>query len=419
SISFEYDVAELQTAADEGPEEPTRSLPGGAKGKGLKLDAKTEAEERKRIRKEMLEEENHKTRKSGNLLATLSAVLGVFVLIAILGFVIINMVDGLFNSPDAEMIEVPNFRGKAYTLELADEHPLLRLRVDREYCDDHAEGLICEQDPLPQRPVAIGTEIWLTVSLGREPVALIDMANMDLRAAQLWLIDNGLRYDPNAQKTANHDTIPRNFVISSEPGPNDRVFKGDLVVLTVSLGKDIINVTMPSLLGETEQAARSALQQYNLLIGQVRIVPSDNDAGTVVWQSVSAGEVVPENTEIDLDISEGPPDIIDPSPSDPDSSPSPPSPEVSPSESPPEETSPPPQQELVTIQQAIGIPQDHVGTMLLTVHRNGVKIFEETVSADTISITVPITGYPDDIIDVYFDGTLLYTRSIAALQQQQ
>ncbi|MDR0326642.1 MAG: protein kinase, partial [Oscillospiraceae bacterium] len=39
SISFEYDVAELQTAADEGPEEPTRSLPGGAKGKGLKLDA--------------------------------------------------------------------------------------------------------------------------------------------------------------------------------------------------------------------------------------------------------------------------------------------------------------------------------------------------------------------------------------------
>ncbi|MCL1807577.1 MAG: Stk1 family PASTA domain-containing Ser/Thr kinase [Oscillospiraceae bacterium] len=422
SVSFEYDLAELQTAADEGAEEPTRSLPGGGvKGTGLKLDAKSEAEERKRIRKEMRDEENHNTRKSSNLIATLSAVLGVLVVIAILGFVIVNMVGNFIGQDDDVMVDVPNLRNKALpSLEaLQTEYPQLRFKVEREYNEDYDANMIFDQIPLPGiRQVKEGTEIILKVSTGRVPVLLPDFAGMDLQNVQRWLYENDLRYDASQNTAEPHDTIGRNFVIRSDPGPDTTVYKGDLIRLVYSQGKDPQQVSMPDLKGKSEQEAREMLLWHNLLIGNVTYEENDLAEGLVVSQSVKPGDKILENEIIDFVVSTGPA-YVETTPSAPDIEVSPssePSIEPSPSEEPPPSPSPS-ADELVQFNQNIGIPAGIVGTTHLVVKRNDVTFFEETINTENGSPSITIRGYHSDIITVYFDDQLYYSLSIAALMQ--
>jgi serine/threonine-protein kinase len=429
AIAFEYDVDELKTAADEdGGDQPTRSLPGGTKGKGIGLDARKEAEERRRIRREMLEEENHKTRKSGNWIATLSAVLGVLAFIAILGFVIISMINGFFNRDPVEYLDIPELRRTEFiSIEhLYDQHPHFRFDVKWEFSSLYDTNIIFDQEPLPigQRPE--GTEIVITVSSGRESVLLEDLTGMTLGEAQIWLLNNGLRYDQNLNVSESHDTVPRNHVIRSEPGVNELVFVGEVVVLYYSTGIDAIEVTMPSLIGETEQKAREVLSLHNLLLG-VPVVYEEHELpdGTVFWQSINAHDRVLENTEIFIRVSTGLPVVESPSPSPPEPSPSPYYPDDTPSPSPdyPDESPPPPSptpgQDIITFMTRIRIPEGIVGTTLLEIERNGEKIIERTVSAEDGGVDVEISGHSDDMITVRFDGATYHSVTISAMLQQQ
>ncbi|MCL2003534.1 MAG: Stk1 family PASTA domain-containing Ser/Thr kinase [Oscillospiraceae bacterium] len=426
AISFEYDVAELKTAADEDVDEPTRNLPGGAKGKGLQLDPKREAEERKRIRKEMLEEENHKTRKSGNFIATLSAILGVLAFIAVLAFVVIRMIGDFITPEEVIMVDVPDLRGRSFTSmdDLYLEFPNLRFDADWESSSIHAANTIFDQDPLPVRPQPEGTLIILKVSTGREPVALIDLSGMSLDAAQVWLLNNDLRYDQTANISEKSDTIPRNHVIRTNPGMDEQVFKGDLIILYYSTGPDAKEVTMPSLFGETEQRVRTILSQHNLMLGEP-VVYEENDApeGEVFWQSVTPLDTVLENTEIFVRISTGPAfvDPPDPSPSDGDGPfVDPPDPSPSDGDGPVEPPDPiPSPDEPVTFRQNIRVPEGTVGSTWLMIEKNGVKYYEQQINADLGIIEVIIEGYPDDLISIYFDGALSYSLSIAAMLQVQ
>jgi serine/threonine-protein kinase len=413
SISFEYDTAELQTAADEGPDGATRPLPGGAGSRG---GLKNEAEERKRIKKELIDEENRKTRKSGNVIATLSAVLGVLVLIAILGFVIMGMVNDWFGGQSTVMVDVPHLRHTTFTSieELEQEYRDLRFDVQRSYSAEHEVNIIIDQDPLSGQ-VRTGTVITLTVSTGREPVEYFEnLAGMSQQEAQNWLTNNDLRFERSRNILETHDTVPRNHVISTDPPYGSELFKGDLVILTISQGPEAPRVTMPVLLGRAEDEAIETLTQYNLRVGNVTSVASDEPAGTVIGQSVPGGEMVEENTEISLELSDGslyeePP--VPPSPTDDDDPPIPPSPT--------DDGDPPmPPPELITFEQPIGIPTDREGTTTLTVERNSNRFFEEVVRADESPVIVTIIGFPDDLIRVWFDGTMIYERTVAALQQQ-
>lgn len=420
AISFEYNMDELKTAADDQPEEPTRSLPGGAKSKGLKLDAKREAEERKRIRKEIIDEENHKTRKSSNLIATLSAILGVLAVVAVLGYVIIAMVSGIFNSPEVVMVEVPDLKGEIWSVDMLNTYSNLHLTVEPEYSNEFPENMIINQDPLPKKMVPEGTEVFLTVSTGREPVVLDDLTGMDIREAKNWLTANGFLYDTVSET---HDTVPRNFVIRTEPTSDEPVFRGDTIIVYWSTGKEVLTNTMPSVLNNSESQARETLSYYNLLANIVSHEFSDEiEEGHVISQSIAAGTEVEENTVIDLVISKGPenppvvtdspPPSIDvsPSPNDPINSPVTETPSASPTEE-----SPSPQSEEVTVEQPFGIPADIVGTTRITINKNDVKYFEKSINEP---IVVTITGYPEDIITVYFDDVLYYNRSIESLLQQ-
>jgi serine/threonine-protein kinase len=399
SISFKYNPAELQTTADEGPDGATRKLPGGTTRVNA-LDAKSEAETRKRIRKELIDEENNKTRKSGNMIATLSAVLGVLALVAILGFVIIGLIKDMLNQPEAVMVDVPHLRNTMYSDDLLNEHRNLRFEIEEIY-DSSPKGTIIDQDPLSVRQVPEGTVIKLTVSLGpepKEPVTLVDMTDWSLQDAKNWFDENSIKY---TERNNSHDTISENRVISTDPAPDTTVYKGDTVTIIVSRGPDAI--PMPDLVGKKEDEALAILSPYGLRIGTVTSEPSDNPKDTIIRQSVPAGDPVEENAAIDIVISEGSGD-------DPDYPPTPDNPNGN-----GELTTPEP----VYFIQPILIPTRIDGVTTLTVWLNSGMIYQEEHNSSEGTVNVPITGIPSDNVTVYFDGTLEYLRTIEALLQQQ
>jgi serine/threonine-protein kinase len=66
-------------------------------------------------------------------------------------------------------------------------------------------------------------------------------------------------------------------------------------------------VTVPDVVGMTEQAATNALADAGLRVGDIVQTPSDTSpAGTVAEQTPAAGSTVPEQTEVALQVSTGP-----------------------------------------------------------------------------------------------------------------
>lgn len=63
--------------------------------------------------------------------------------------------------------------------------------------------------------------------------------------------------------------------------------------------------TVPQLMGLSKDAAVSKIEGSNLSVGSITTVDSELEAGTVVWQSQSAGESVQEHTKIYIQISSG------------------------------------------------------------------------------------------------------------------
>jgi hypothetical protein len=76
--------------------------------------------------------------------------------------------------------------------------------------------------------------------------------------------------------------------------------------------------------------------------------------------------------------------------------------------------------ESVTFTQSISPPPGSTGTAYLVVHKSGAEWYSATVSIEDAPFDVVITGYPDDMISVYFDGALTWgPQSVAAILQHQ
>ena len=81
---------------------------------------------------------------------------------------------------------------------------------------------------------------------------------------------------------------------------------GSTVYLTVSCGLEIINISMPNLIGLSEGAAIQQLENSALSYGGSEYVTSDLAAGTVIGQSREAFSDVVEHSKIILRVSTGP-----------------------------------------------------------------------------------------------------------------
>ncbi len=101
------------------------------------------------------------------------------------------------------------------------------------------------------------------------------------------------------------ESVARGEVIETDPGPGSKVRKGSTVEAALSLGPE--RYPMPTVVGLTQSAAETAVQQSKLRVGAVTEKYSETIvAGIVLGGSHKAGASLKPNTAISLEVSRGP-----------------------------------------------------------------------------------------------------------------
>ena len=208
----------------------------------------------------------------------------------------------------AERIPLPNFIGSNYD-EIANNVELgqtYKFNVTYVIDTKNESGRILSQEPEAGRSMMItpdGIRVDLTVSSGVVLTPVPDVVNMDYREATLALHNAGLAVEI---ENTTSDTVSKDFVISTSPSANEKISAGSTVYVIVSSGTETRYLSMPNLIGLTEDAARIKIENAGLSYGGAETVSSEYDAGTVIGQSVPAFSDVEEYTKIVLQISRGP-----------------------------------------------------------------------------------------------------------------
>ena len=208
----------------------------------------------------------------------------------------------------AERIELPSFVGSYYNAVINDPQLMSKYNFNVTYVSDETSdiGMIVAQNPdagSSMMVVPSGIMVDISVNSGAVPVAVPAVNGMDYREAVLQLRKAGFLVEIESRTS---DTVERDRVISTSPNGGEEITTGSTVYLTVSSGTQIRYVTMPNLIGSTEDAAITKLENSSLSYGGSTVAESDLEPGTVIGQTIPAFSEVEERTKIYLTVSSGP-----------------------------------------------------------------------------------------------------------------
>ncbi len=204
-------------------------------------------------------------------------------------------------------VTIPDFVGKDFSSVLTEADDSLDLVIQYEKNDRVANGLVISQNPhagvrrrlYHQKDFCT---VVLTVSRGEDSYTLTELKGQKRRDAVLSLRNAGIL--PKLREE-HSDTIPAGEVIDTLPAAGASLKEGDAVILRVSLGKELILRQVPSLFGVTEARAEALLRAASLRAGTVTYQSSTLPLGTVIAQSVTAGEKRKDGSAVSFTVSAG------------------------------------------------------------------------------------------------------------------
>lgn len=232
---------------------------------------------------------------------------GVMLVIFSLFFFVWDFWLGEIFSP-VERLDLPNFVGTNYEAlvqnpELAE---IYSFNVTFVVDPDSQPDVVLSQEPNPGRSMMLvpdGIRVDLVVSTGLVMTELPDVCGKDYREAVAILNQAGFPTEVNNSVSPDH---PQDTVMEMSPAAGEVISAGTTVYLTVSTGAETRFVTMPNLIGLTEDAAVIQLQNNDLSYGGTENVQSDLEAGTVVGQTIAAFTEVEAHSKVVLQVSTGP-----------------------------------------------------------------------------------------------------------------
>ena len=185
-------------------------------------------------------------------------------------------------------------------------------RFETEWKASDAEyGTIIDQSPSAGRSAKVGSTVQLTVSTGPEINTMPLLVNLSLQNANSTL--DSLPIDVSVEvEYETSDIYTDGYVISTVPAAGEPLRTGQRVRLIVSQGMEVVLVDVPSLVGEDQDAALAIIDEAGLGRGSIRYDDSDLPAGTVIFQSIEAGQRVKAETVINLRVSKGPVEAKEP-----------------------------------------------------------------------------------------------------------
>jgi serine/threonine-protein kinase len=144
-----------------------------------------------------------------------------------------------------------------------------------------------------------GSTVKLLVSTGPEQVAVPSVVGKQRNDAENILRDAGFQVQINEVEAPDEKA---GTVLDQNPGAGAKVDPGTTVTLTVAKQPQQQLVTVRSVVGFTEDAAKQALENDGLKVKVQNQNPPDptKPEGTVVSQSIPPGTQVAQNTEITI-----------------------------------------------------------------------------------------------------------------------
>ena len=208
----------------------------------------------------------------------------------------------------AERLILPDFVGSSYESLINNDqlNGVYNFEVIFVVNTETAPGVVLSQSPDAGRSMMVtpeGIGVTLIVSTGDMLSVVPDVINMDYRMASATLRQYGFYVEIENSVS---DSFTRDYVMSSYPEAGAELATGSTVYLTVSGGPQILTITMPNLIGLSEGAAITQLENYGLSYGGSQYLASDLPAGTVIAQSSEAFSEIEEHSKVILSVSIGP-----------------------------------------------------------------------------------------------------------------
>jgi len=139
---------------------------------------------------------------------------------------------------------------------------------------------------------------------GGNSITLQDVRNMSLSRAETKLDE--MELDAVVLDSVANPDLPPYTVIEQQPLPGNLVKKGRAVFLTVTKGKEYVQ--MPNLIGKAMQEAELILDRLSLKVKATEYkYDYDKPKGVICGQSINPGMSVAKHSSLTIWISNGPP----------------------------------------------------------------------------------------------------------------
>jgi eukaryotic-like serine/threonine-protein kinase len=168
--------------------------------------------------------------------------------------------------------------------------------------DNSPPGTVIRQSPLGGTKADQGSTVTLTVSQGPGSVSIPSVIGMPEAKAIRTLRRARLKISGIQQESS--DTIAAGDATRTDPAAGQQQPVGSSVTLFISSGQARVGV--PNVIGETESAAKSALQNAGFSVTTTSQNSSTVKSGDVVSQSPSGNTQAAKGSTVSLVISQGP-----------------------------------------------------------------------------------------------------------------
>ena len=208
----------------------------------------------------------------------------------------------------ADGIEVPDLKGLTFdeAKEQLNAKGLGIKNAGTVASDQYDEGQIVSQTPDALTKAEANTTVEVTLSSGKGEVSVPSVTGMDETTAYNTLTNSG--FTPVKDYAYSADVAQGN-VIEQSPNAGSPAKAGDNVKIVISRGEEqaeATSVAVPGVTGLTEDAARSAIQNVGLAVGNVSSTYSDSVAsGQIISQSPVTDTAVDAGTAVDFVVSMG------------------------------------------------------------------------------------------------------------------
>ena len=385
-VDLDFDLEDLRP---EEVDEPTRPLRTVGIHAAAQQHGRTSVSRERERRRDYEEDEDRRSNKTQTVLWTVAGLLA-----AVLVFFLFRSIFASFQTPAGpEQYVVKNVLGMTVEeaaqidgvkdiFTLAEQTPI--------FSSEYDAGEIARQDPAEgeyRKGDNLTIKVW--VSMGEETGEMPNVKDMTVlaaKAAMKSLIEKyELTIDASEEYQEFNDEIEKGHIIRTYPEKGEQLKKGDTIQVVVSKGPEFKEVKVLKFIGINIETARNQLETLGLVCedADIEIVPSSEGIGTIVWQSLEPNTMAKEGDTIKFQVSSG-------------SSVSQPS------------------YGSGIITSTYELPQDGRKTVHVTVYvsHESEPQFDDIVSCEKKSITIPLQGSGEQEIKVYFDGELETSHTV-------